>query len=513
MKFRCPSALLIALLSFNATAILAQVTYHADIAPILNNNCVNCHRPGELGPMPLTDYAEAEANALAIEWSTSTKFMPPWTPDPNYTHFIGERVLTEQEIETISAWVDGGAIEGNPDDNPGDPVFPEGSVIGEPDLVLTMAEPYVHGGDMTDQYQVFLLPTDLPADQPVKAIEVRTQNGSICHHAIIAIDTGTESQALDAADPAPGYESFGGFGFIPYEVFFSGWVPGTTQQVYPPTIGRVIPQGATLLLQMHYGPTTTEQSDQTSVNIFFADEALERQAHTFMITPLDIDQAFFIPANTTPTFHASVEVDEDISVMNVVPHSHLLGDSWLVYAVSADATDTIPLISIPEWDFHWQGFFTFPYIVKIPAGYTLHSYGSYDNTANNDENPNDPPALVTYGEGTDDEMYFVFFDIMEYHEGDENISMEYTAVDELFGTSGTGADALFTLYPNPTSSHLTIEIDPALLHSAWKLSDVAGRTVLNGRFSALRAGLNLESMTPGVYTVLTDAGAQRLVVE
>ncbi len=489
----------------------AQVTYHADIAAIMNNSCVVCHRPGELGPMPLTNYTEVAANADLIEWATATKSMPPWTPDPTYTHFVGERVLTEDEIETISAWVDGGAIEGDPADNPGDPVFPEGSAIGEPDLVLTMAEPYVHGGDMTDQYQVFLLPTDLPADQAIKAIEVRTQNGAICHHAIIGIDTGTESQVLDAADPAPGYESFGGFGFNPYASFFAGWVPGTTQQVYPPTIGRVIPQGATLLLQMHYAPTTMEQSDQTSVNIFFADEAIEREAYTFMITPSDTDNPFFIPANTTPTFHAAITVDEDVSVMNVVPHCHLLGDSWLVYAVSPDATDTIPLISIPAWDFHWQGFFTFPHIVKIPAGYTLHSYGSYDNTSANDENPNDPPALVMYGEGTGDEMYFVFFDIMPYQEGDELISMEFNAVTEMPGTSAS--DPLFTLYPNPTSSQLTIDIDPALLGTAWTLSDMTGRAVSGGRFSELRSSLKLGSLPAGIYTLHTSSSAQRLVVE
>ena len=130
-------------------------TFHLDVAPIVFQHCAECHRAGEIGPMPLTTYEEVFAYGEFIEFVTASGYMPPWTPDNTYSHFVGERVLTENELATLSAWVAAGKPEGDPEDNPGLPQYPEGSQIGEPDLVLAMAEPYEHGGDMTDQYQVF----------------------------------------------------------------------------------------------------------------------------------------------------------------------------------------------------------------------------------------------------------------------------------------------------------------------------------------------------------------------
>jgi hypothetical protein len=101
---------------------------------------------------------------------------------------------------------------------------------------------------------------------------------------------------------------------------------------------------------------------------------------------------------------------------------HLLGKSWMVYATSSDNQDTIPLISIPQWDFHWQGMFTFPALLKIPGGYTIHAIGEYDNTTNNIDNPFSPPETMTWGEFTTEEMFIVFAQFVFYQEGDENLT-------------------------------------------------------------------------------------------
>jgi len=423
MNWRPTPVLFSVLLTSSFVGQAQSVTFHADVAPIIYTHCTECHRIGEIGPMPLTTYEEVSVYGEFIEYVTASDYMPPWTPDDAYSHFVGERVLTVNEKATLSAWVAAGKPEGNPADNPGIPSFPGGSQIGTPDMVLPMAEPYTHGGDMTDQYQVFVLPADPDNDLAIRALEVRPGNRTVSHHAILGLDITGTAASLDAQDPDPGYESFGGFGFSAESNFFGAWVPGALMLEYPPGIGRVVPAGADILLQMHYGPSPIEESDLTEVNVFFAEEPIEREVETGIMGPQHLDEFFFLPANQERTFHGTMDVAADVSLLSVAPHCHLIGASWEVFATSPNNQDTIPLISIPSWDFNWQGFFTFPSLTKIPAGYTLHGIASYDNTNSNPFNPNDPPQDVNFGEGTTDEMFFVFFDYVLYQGGDELISL------------------------------------------------------------------------------------------
>ena len=427
------------LLMFSSLPGMGQsVTYHADVAPIIFNACSSCHREGEIGPMPFTTYAEVAAYGEFIEYVTSIGYMPPWSPDADYSHFVGEKVLTADELETLSAWVDAGKPEGDPSYNPGLPDFPSGSQIGTPDQVLAMGEAYVHGGDMTDQYQVFVLPTDFDGDVSIRALEVQPGNGNVAHHAILGLDISGTAAALDAEDPEPGYESFGGFGFSAESSFFGAWVPGALAVAYPPGIGRVIPQGADVLLQMHYGPSPIEESDLSEVNVFFSEVPIEREVITAIMGPQHLDAPFILPPNQVSSFHGTLPVNQDVSLINIAPHCHLIGASWLVYATSPNNQDTIPLISIPSWDFNWQGFFTFPHLTKIPQGYTLHGEATYDNTTNNPFNPNDPPQWVSFGEGTEDEMFFIFMDLVPYQEGDEDVALGPAALDCPGDVSGDG---------------------------------------------------------------------------
>ena len=446
-----------------------SVTFHADVAPIIYAHCTECHRVGEIGPMPLTNYAEVAAYGEFIEYVTSTGYMPPWTPDDSYSHFVGERVLTDDEKATLSAWVAAGKPEGNPAENPGLPAFPEGSQIGTPDLVLPMAEPYTHGGDMTDQYQVFVLPADPDNDLAIRALEVRPGNRNVSHHAILGLDVSGTAASLDAQDPDPGYESFGSFGFTAESNFFGGWVPGAMTVEYPPGIGRTVPAGSDILLQMHYGPSPISETDQTEINVFFSEEPIEREVQTTYMGPQHLDQFFYLPANQIRTFHGTMEVSADVSMISIVPHCHLIGVSWEVFATSPNNQDTIPLISIPAWDFNWQGFFTFPTLTKIPEGYTLHGIASYDNTNANPFNPNDPPQNVTFGEGTTDEMFFVFFDYVLYQEGDELIALgpsdDVPCVGDLTGDGVVSVeDMLFLLsdFGCVTDCNADVDLDDAV---------------------------------------------------
>lgn len=457
------------LLTFSSVGQAQSVTFHADVAPIIYTHCTECHRVGEIGPMPLTTYDEVFVYGEFIEYVTATDYMPPWTPDDAYSHFVGERVLTDDEKATLSAWVAECKPEGNPTDNPGIPSFPDDSQIGTPDMVLPMAEPYTHGGDMTDQYQVFVLPADPDNDLAIRALEVRPGNRTVSHHAILGLDVTGTAVNLDAQDPESGYESFGGFGFSAESNFFGAWVPGALTLEYPPGIGRVIPAGADLLLQMHYGPSPIEETDLTEVNVFFAEEPIEREVETGIMGPQHLDQFFYLPANQERTFHGTMNVAADLSLLSVAPHCHLIGESWEVFATSPNNQDTIPLISIPSWDFNWQGFFTFPTLTKIPAGYTLHGIASYDNTSANPFNPNVPPQNVTFGEGTTDEMFFVFFDYVLYEDGDELISLapsdDAPCVGDLTGDGVVSVeDMLFLLsdFGCVTDCNADVDLDDAV---------------------------------------------------
>ncbi|MGB2190805.1 MAG: c-type cytochrome, partial [Flavobacteriales bacterium] len=172
-------SLIFMLLLGTATATWSQApTFHADIAPIIYQNCTECHRTGEIGPMPFTSYQEVSEYSSFISYVTSTGYMPPWTPDPEYSTLRGERFLTEEQIELLAQWHEAGAPEGDPADNPGLPDFPEGSQVGDPDLVISMPEPYIHGGDMGEQYQVYVLETGVTEETEIRAVEIRPENGA-----------------------------------------------------------------------------------------------------------------------------------------------------------------------------------------------------------------------------------------------------------------------------------------------------------------------------------------------
>jgi hypothetical protein len=412
-----------------ATSLLhaQQVTFTKDIAPIIYNNCTQCHRPNEIGPFSMTSYNEVKPWAASIKYVTSIRYMPPWKADPHYSRFQGERVLTQTEIDLLAAWADNGAPYGIAAEEPPLPEFPEGSQIGTPDLVLSMAESFNHVGGNKDEYRVFVLPTGLTEDKQIATVELRPGNSRIVHHALFSYDNTGQAQALDAADPMYGYDGFGGFGIDgAMEKMLPGYVPGQKPLLYPEGVGQMLPAGADLLMQVHYGPRAFSEKDSSTVNIFFKEEPVIRQVQNFIfvpINPLITNGPFLIPPNTIKTFHCEVTTPFKVSLFAVWPHAHLLGQSYEVYAVSPTG-DTSHLIRIPEWDFNWQGAYYFKKYIILEPGTKVHVYATYDNTVDNPSNPNNPPAWVTWGEKTTDEMLFLPISFVPYLPGDENIVFE-----------------------------------------------------------------------------------------
>ena len=424
-----------------------QYTFSQDIAPLVYQHCTSCHRTGEVAPFPLTTFAEVASHAQTIKYVTGTRYMPPWKPDPRYRHYLDENTLTDAEIAKIAAWVDAGAPQGNPALAPPVPSYPSGSQLGTPDLVIPMAQAYTHQGNGQDMYRIFVLPVNLPADRDIAAIEFRPGNKRIVHHCIIGLDTTRRAQALDAADPGYGYTQFGGFGFDPLENVYGAWVPGMQPRFFPSGMGKKLYRRASLLVQVHYGPSFVTQQDSSVVNIFFARQPVTRYVQTVAaISPQVLTNGpFVIPANQTKTFHAQLTVPFDVTMLSVAPHAHLLSKSWKVAVVKPNG-DTIRLIKIGDWDFRWQGTFRFPNMLKVPAGSRLIADATYNNTAQNPRNPSSPPRTTTWGESTLDEMLLTYFELLPYRSGDENIVLSTAS-----GQATTPGTVQVALYPNPAS--------------------------------------------------------------
>ncbi|RSK36010.1 T9SS type A sorting domain-containing protein [Hymenobacter metallilatus] len=424
------------------------LNYSEHIAPIVYAHCTPCHRAGEVAPFPLTSYQEVASHGQTIKFVTGIRYMPPWKADPQYTHFLDENTLTTAQIQQIRDWVDGGMPQGNPALEPALPTFPSGSQLGTPDLVVPMAQRFTHQGNMQDMYRVFVLPTRLAQTREVAAVEFRAGNKRITHHAILGQDTTQRGQQWDAADPGYGYTRFGGFGFSPTEDNWAGWVPGARARFYPAGLGKKLYKNSSILVQVHYGPTALTQTDSSVVNVFFSRQPVQRTVQTFPLTPLQlVNGPFVLPANTVKMFRAELAVPIDVSLVSVLPHAHLLGKSWKIWALKPNG-DTIRLLKINSWDFNWQGAYRFPSLLKIPAGSRLVAEGTYDNTSSNPRNPFFPPQTITWGEATTAEMFVVYFDIVPYRPGDESIVLSAQSERELLRRPES---KLYPIYPNPAS--------------------------------------------------------------
>ena len=445
--------------------------------------------------------------------------MPPWKANPEYSTFLGERYLSEDQIDLIADWVENGTPQGDPSKEPPLPDFPPGSQVGEPDLVLTFAEPFVHQGGFKNEYRVFVLPTNLTVDKDIATIELRPGNREIVHHALISSDNTGAARELDAEDPKYGYDGFGGFGIL--DAFFNqfpGYVPGQKARLYPESLGKILPAGSDILVQMHYAPVEFPVTDISEVNIFFKKEAVERYVEDHIMLPFGdvlIDGPFYILAGTIRSFHGIWEVPEKISVISITPHMHLLGKGWEVYAVTPSG-ERINLIEIQDWDFDWQGTYHFDRFIVLPIGTKVHAIATYDNTANNPLNPNNPPKLVTWGEKTSDEMYFLPISFVSYRDGDENVTFSggTTSVD---GTVRINLpeNKLYPVFPNPTDNEFTIGFKLASMdYVNVNLLDLNGSIVRKIEISKrFNSGVhvvktNLSGLPKGVYLLhlITKSG-------
>lgn len=417
-----------------------------EIAPIIFKNCTSCHRAGESGPIEFMTYEDVKKNKNKIKFVTQTRYMPPWPADAEYSHFVGERALTKEEIELIKLWVENGAPEGDASKIPTTPVYYTGSFLRKPDTVIKFKNPVPIKGNGTDHFYVVKLPMQLAKDTFVSYFEFVPNHRQLAHHInghLISYEAGKkkniQSGLTYALDEFKDYKELytqmnilnddGTFPVLtPNTVYY---LPGYTPPVYPNGIGgyKVNKTSAILLKNIHYGPSSKDVLDSSYINVFYGSKpkrpVFETQMGTFGISK--IEPELILHPGKVETFHTQATMSKDISLLSVNPHMHLLGKSFLAFALQPNG-DTIHLIKINKWDFKWQYYYTYKHPVILKAGTTIHVYGTFDNTYKNPFNPNHPPKIVTQGEGvksmqTTEEMFQFIFTYLPYQPGDENLDL------------------------------------------------------------------------------------------
>lgn len=448
--FHVMSSLLVGMWMLAAEAQLP--TWVDDIAPLVHDHCAHCHHNGGAGPFPLLTYEDVFFTAFMDLHVMQDGEMPPWPADPAYNHFVGENVLSDEEVALFETWYNTGMAYGDETAEVAIPEFgPEGSLLESLDFVADF-EAYTLQSD-GEEYRWFVVSTDFEETKYIQAVEVIPGLPGAVHHADIFVDATGQSAALDEADPLPGFN--GSTGWPTNTTYINAWQPGALPARYPDGWGIPVPPGADLVIEIHYGPDFGGQTDDTVMNLEWVDEP---EAD---IRPISVgwllgngamtDGPLVIPPNQVSTFHQeAVLFNSDKSLLSICPHMHLLGKSYKVW-METPAGDSVPLIDVPQWYFEWQFYYRFLSPVHVPAGTVFKTEGVYDNTVWNPLNPNDPPVEVTYGSLTTDEMFLVYFIWADYEDGDEQL---------VFGTLDEGEPSEIS-EQQVSSSSLRVHPNPA----------------------------------------------------
>ncbi len=385
----------------------ARPTYCKDVAPIIQKNCQECHRPGQVGPFSLETYDQARKRASDIAAVVEQREMPPWKADPHVgVKFKDVRTLSNDDIAILTAWAEADAPEGNQADLPPPPKFADDWQLGTPDLVVDIGADFAVPASGEDIYRCFVVPTHLEKDQYVSAVEYRPGNRRVVHHILAYVDTSGKARERDQAEPGPGYTCFGGPG-EPIHGGLGGWAPGNQANFLPDGIGRSLPRQSDIIVQVHYHPQGKAETDRSKIGIYFAKKPIKQVIHWGIVINPGLELP---PGQSNIEVKAAWEVPVDVTAHSVAPHMHLLGRDMQISVKFPDGR-LRDLIKVPDWDFNWQYTYQFEKPLDIPKGSLVYLVSHYDNSEANPNNPHKPPRLVRWGEATTDEMCIGFLGI------------------------------------------------------------------------------------------------------
>lgn len=396
------------------------VDFSHDIAPLLQSHCQQCHRPGEIGPMALLNYQQVRPWAKAIRAAVLQRVMPPWHADAHYGKFSNDRSLSESEIQTIVAWVDGGAVQGDPAGAPKPREFSDEWRIGKPDIVFEMPKEFHVPASGVVDYQWIKIHSGFTEDKWVEAVEVRPGDPSVVHHAVVYAREPWLTYAKEAA-----YNEFfqlSGEDIVDVlknrsrgDTMFSStaepehlqvFAPGADPILLEPGQARLVKAGSDIIFEMHYTPNGKPAVDRTRVGLRFAKTPPTERVRTVRLNngvPLIIP-----PGESSYRLESRVETTAPVKIVSFMPHMHLRGKS-MEFRVTYPTGESETLLSVPRYDFHWQMTYYLKEPKILPKGTIITCVAVYDNSPNNRYNP-DPQAVVKGGRQSWEEMMAGFVD-------------------------------------------------------------------------------------------------------
>jgi tetratricopeptide (TPR) repeat protein len=387
------------------------VTFTRDIAPILFHSCAPCHHPGEAAPFPLLSYIDAKTHAGQIAALTRARIMPPWLPEPGDFAFADDLRLSAGQVERLQAWVDQGALEGDPSDLPPKPQFAEGWQLGKPDVITRALKSYTLPAGGADTYWNFVFRTPVDRTRWLKAIEIRPGDKRLVHHANVLVD---RAETARHQEKQPGAGFAGMELIIESEVFdpdshFLFWKPGSAPYVEPDGMALRLDKDTDLVLNTHLQPSGKPEAIQPTLGLYFTDKPA--RLHPILLQ-MENDRALDIPAGAKD-FLVTDEftLPADVDVLAIYPHAHYLGQDLQALATLPDGT-TKTLIHISRWDLNWQAVFRYAEPVALPAQTKITMRFVYDNSADNVRNPNHPPQRVQAGNRAVDEMAHLWLQLL-----------------------------------------------------------------------------------------------------
>lgn len=374
------------------------VTYSKEIARIIQNNCLECHREGQVAPFALDNYDEVAGWGDMIAEVVHEQRMPPWHAAGPIGVMKNDSRLSAKDKDLIQRWVEEGCPEGDPANLPEPRKFQEGWYLeGGPDEIFYIAdEPVSVKAEGVEEYRYYEVDPGYKEDRWVRIAECMPGNRSVVHH-IIAYARPPGGKAI-----APGSTGIDTSGML----FITGFAPGTRPLETPAGWARLVPAGHTLVIEMHYTPIGTPQTDRSSIGLVYVDE--EEVTH-MTITNAATNGRFVLKPNlNNQRVESRYEFRNDLTVVSLFPHMHLRGKSFRYDLVGKNGEREV-LLDVPRYDFNWQNYYLFSTPRVLPKGSRLECVAYFDNSEENLANP-DPGQEVRWGPQSWDEMMIGFFD-------------------------------------------------------------------------------------------------------
>jgi Flp pilus assembly protein TadD len=423
-------------------------SFARDVAPVLFEACVSCHRQGGPGPFSLTSYDDVRRRATQIAQVTRSRFMPPWKVEPGVGHFVGQRLLTDREIETIDQWVKSGAPEGDPALLPPVPRHTEGWLLGKPDLVVKPEAAFTLPALESDAFRIFAIRLPVTKRSYVTGIEFHPGNARVVHHANIRVDRTPATRRLDEADPLPGYD-----GLMPRSAeypdgHFLGWTPGQIAPLVQPELAWTLEPGSDLVVQLHLQPSGAVEEVLPEIGLYFTDRAPLRTPTILRLGSQGID---IPPGDPRYVIKDSYVLPVEAQLLAIQPHAHYRAKEIRGVAQFPDGTSRL-LMHIKDWDFRWQHVYREETPIPLPKGTRLSMEYTYDNSPLNVRNPELPPARVFWGQRSRDEMGDLWFQLLAANDADRaRMNSEITA--KMTGEDIVGLETMLKVTPDDAELH------------------------------------------------------------